>query len=388
MRPIRLALLTGRLKHGGAELQMIALTRELRNRGFRVDIVARSGDGPLDAQAQAAGARVRAIGQRALPGASAAERYSRRLDKHLSWLRLARRERYDVVDAWLHPTDVFAALTRPLTGIPVVAAARIDRLPRWRMGVATRPLYASVNRLTDVVVACADITAADAVRLQRVPADKVRVIRGGVTLPRAFSPDQRRAQRIALQATDADFVIGCVGNFRTMKRHDLLLVAFARILPAYPHLRLVLVGDGDLRPKIEEQIEHLGIGHRVFLTGSATDLPPLYDAFDLFVQASNSEGLPNVLLEAAASRLPIVATAAGGSGEVVRDGETGLLVPIDDEGRLAAALDLSIRDAELRARLSTAARALIEREYGMERFGREYAELYQELLEAKGAMPS
>ena len=162
MRPIRLALLTGRLKHGGAELQMIALTRELRNRGFRVDIVARSGDGPLDAQAQEAGARVRTIGQRALPGASAGERYSRRLDKHLSWLRLARRERYDVVDAWLHPTDVFAALTRPLTGIPVVAAARIDRLPRWRMGLATRPFYASVNRLTDVVVACADITAADA----------------------------------------------------------------------------------------------------------------------------------------------------------------------------------------------------------------------------------
>ena len=362
---------------------MIALSRALTKQGFRVDIVARSGVGPLDDVAREAGARVRDIGQRSPPGTPARERYTRRAGKHARWIGLARREHYDIVDAWLHPTDLFAALSRPLTGIPVVAAARIDRLPRWQVGPATGLLYATVNRLTDVVVACADITAADAIHAQRVPAGKVRVIRAGVELPRPFEAVERRAQRSALGATEGDLLIGCVGNFRTMKRHDLLLDAFARLIARHRHLRLVLVGDGDLRSRIEQQIDQLGIKDRVVLTGSVADLPPLYDAFDLFVQASNSEGLPNVLLEAAAGRLPIVATAAGGSGEVIHDGETGILVPVDDTDKLVAGLDRAIVDADLRRRLGAAARELIERDYGMEKFAQQYADLYRELLEAK-----
>ena len=121
------------------------------------------------------------------------------------------------------------------------------------------------------------------------------------------------------------------------------------------------------------------------LTGSVSDLPPLYDAFDIFVQASNSEGLPNVLLEASASGLPIVATAAGGSVEVVHDGENGLLVPLDDLQRLAAAMRQLIDDAELRRRFGAAAREFVEQNYGNERFVREYAALYRDLLLAKRA---
>ncbi len=111
-------------------------------------------------------------------------------------------------------------------------------------------------------------------------------------------------------------------------------------------------------------------------------MPPLYDAFDMFVQASNSEGLPNVLLEASAAALPIVATAAGGSGEVVRDGETGLLVPIDDPDQLEAAMRRAIADEDLRCRMGSAARSMIERDYGMDRFVGEYAGLYREQLDA------
>ena len=172
-----------------------------------------------------------------------------------------------------------------------------------------------------------------------------------------------------------------------MKRQDLLIDAFAQLVAKHHELRLVLVGDGDLRPHIEQQIERCGLGGRVVLTGSATDLPPLYDAFDLFVQASNSEALPNVLLEASAAALPIVATAAGGSGELVRDGETGLLVPVDNLDYLTSAMHRAISDADLRRRMGAAARAVIERDYGMDRFAREYADLYREQLAAKGAYP-
>jgi glycosyltransferase involved in cell wall biosynthesis len=383
-KEIHIAFLLGRLKSGGAELQMLALTEGLTRQGFRVDFVCRSGAGPLDERARAAGATLQQIGERSSADMPAGTRSARRLAKHLGWITTARRERYDVVDAWLHPTDVFAALSRPLTGIPVVAAGRLNRLPRVSFGPATGPLYRAVNRLTDVVVANAEITAADVVR-QGVPPGRVRVIRAGVELPRPFSAAERRTQRAALGASDDDFLIGCVGNFRSMKRQDLLIAAFARLLPEHRQLRLVLVGDGGLRPRIEEQIAALGLGGHILLTGTASDLPPLYDAFDLFVQASNSEGLPNVLLEASAAALPIVATAAGGSGEVVVDGSTGLLVPVDDLDRLTAAIHRAISDAELRRAMGAAARELVVRDYGMDRFIRAYADLYQEQLMAKRA---
>ncbi len=364
---------------------MIRLARGLAGDGFQVDFVCRAGAGPLDESARDAGATIRLIGERPSPGAARRSLYSQRLAKQIGWISTARRRRYDIVDAWLHPTDFLAALSRPLTGIEVVAAARRDRFPRVKVGPMTRPLYATVNRLTDVVVANSDVVASDVVREQRMSPSRVRVIRAGVDLPGAFSAAERRAHRGALGAIDGDFVVGCVGNFRSMKRQDLLIDAFASLLPKHPNLRLVLVGDGDLRPLIEQQIDGLGIGNRVVLTGSVSDLPPLYDAFDMFVQASNSEGLPNVLLEASASGLPIVATAAGGSVEVVRDGENGLLVPLDDLQRLAAAMRQLIDDAELRRRFGAAAREFVEQNYGNERFVREYAALYRGLLLAKRA---
>jgi glycosyltransferase involved in cell wall biosynthesis len=382
MRTIRLAYLCGRLTVGGAELQMIALTKRLTRQGFRVDFLVRAGAGPLDARARDAGATVRVIGELSSPATPALVRYARRVSKNARWITTARRERYDIVDAWLNPTDVVAALSRPLTRTPVVMAARLGRTPRMRLGPATPQLNAVVHRLIDVLVANAEITAADAIE-EGMPARSVRIIRGGVELPKSFTVAERQAQRAALGATEDEFLIGCVGRFRSMKRQDLLIDALARLLPSHSNLRLVLVGDGELRPKIERHIEALGLGQRVTLFGTATDLPPLYSAFDLVVQASNSEALPNVLLEASASARPIVATAAGGTGEVIRDGVTGLLVPVDDLDSLVSAIDRLVADADLRDRMGAAARALVEHEYGMDRFVREYADLYREQLAAK-----
>jgi glycosyltransferase involved in cell wall biosynthesis len=381
MSQVRLAYLIGRLAPAGAELQMISLIRHLTQDGFDVDVLLRAGSGPLDADARAAGARLRRTGLASPPGTSPSAAYARRLSRPLRFA-LATRGRYDIVDAWLYPADVEAALSRPLTRVPVIMSARLGRSPRDRFGPASGVIDALVNRMTDLVVANARITADDAIR-GGVPRHKVRVIRGGVRLPPSFSAAERRRQRSTLGARDEHFLIGSVGNFRPMKRQDLLLDAFAQLLPDQPQLRLVLVGDGDLRPRLERRIEALGLRGHVHLTGSVADIAPVYDAMDLFVQASNSEGLPNVLLEASAAGLPIVATAAGGSGELVQDDMTGLLVPVDDLDRLARAIRLAVADADLRRRLGAAAREAVERDYGMDRFFGEYAQVYREQLEAK-----
>ena len=185
-------------------------------------------------------------------------------------------------------------------------------------------------------------------------------------------------------AGDEDFVIGYVGNYRNIKRHDLLIDVFAGLARDRPDLRLVLVGEGPMRPAMERQVTALGLGQRVRLHGRELDPRPMYGAFDLVAQASRSEGLPNVLLEAAAAGRPIVATAAGGSGEIVIDGETGLLVPTEDVAALTAALRRALDDPELRQRLGAAARIHVDATFGMARYVREFVDLYEELAAAKG----
>ena len=139
-----------------------------------------------------------------------------------------------------------------------------------------------------------------------------------------------------------------------------------------------------MRPDLERQVVALGLEGRVRLHGTELDPRPMYCAFDLVAQSSMSEGLPNVLLEAASAGRPVVATAAGGSGEIVIDGETGLLVPTEDLHALVAALRHAIEDPDLRRRIGAAARAHVDERFGMARYVREWGDLYEELAESRG----
>jgi glycosyltransferase involved in cell wall biosynthesis len=174
-----------------------------------------------------------------------------------------------------------------------------------------------------------------------------------------------------------------VANYRPVKRLDLLIEAFASIAAAHDRIRLLLVGEGDMRPELERQIDDLGLRNRVLLHGLALDPTPLYGIFDIVVQSSRSEGLPNALLEAAAAGLPIVATNAGGTGEIVTDGVTGLLIPINDARALASALDRVAADRELRLMLGGAARQLAATTFNMDRYVAEFAQLYEDLAARK-----
>ena len=119
------------------------------------------------------------------------------------------------------------------------------------------------------------------------------------------------------------------------------------------------------------------------LHGSEPNPEPLYDGFDIVAQASSREGLPNALLEAGAAGRAIVATDAGGSGEIVLDGRTGLLVPTQDSAALGTALDRLVFDSDLRDRFGSAAREHVARMFGMDRFVAEFVALYEEQVAAK-----
>jgi glycosyltransferase involved in cell wall biosynthesis len=384
VRQLRIAHVIASLMPGGAELQELALAERLSRDRFRIDFLAIAGVGEYDDRAKAADLRVFHVGERAPDDESLVAANRRRTRMALATARTIRREAYDIVDAWLYPADVLAAALRGLTGTPVMLSGRRNIQPHDRFGPFGGLVDRIVDRRTDAVVANSAAAAEFAVRSHHTTRSKLRIIRNGVELADPPTVEVRDLWRRRIGATDAEFVIGCVGNYRDIKRHALLIDAFATLAAERSDLRLVLVGEGDMRPDLERQVAALGLGDRVRLHGTELNPRPMYGAFDVVVQASMSEGLPNVLLEAAGAARPIVATAAGGSGEIVIDGETGLLVPVEDLEALTRALRRAIEDPDLRQRLGPAARAHVHATFGMARYVREWGDLYEELAASKG----
>lgn len=384
VRRLRVAYVPARLSPGGAERQMLALAERLPRDRFEPELLILSGAGVYDERARAAGVRIRSVGQAPAPGTGLPSRVRQRARKAARFMATVRAGKFDIVDAWLYPSDVLAALTRPITRTPVVITGRRNVDPQEYFGPVERGVAALVGRLTDIVVANSEAAASYAVDVGGVAPEKIRIIRNGVVVHPPASAEARLASRRVFGVDSVDnIVIGCVANYSPVKRHQLLIEAFAALPDPGRTMRLVLVGEGPLRPTLERQVRDLGLEARVRLHGSELDPEPLYAAFDIVVQASSREGLPNALLEAAASGRAIVATAAGGSGEIVLDGQTGLLVPVEDQTSLVNALRNLVSDADLRRRLGGAARERTATMFGMDRFVAEFASLYEEQAASK-----
>jgi glycosyltransferase involved in cell wall biosynthesis len=173
-----------------------------------------------------------------------------------------------------------------------------------------------------------------------------------------------------------------VGRLRPPKDFETLLRALA-LLPA-DAFDAAIVGDGPQRAELEALRTQLGLEDRVRLEGDRRDVPAVLADADAFVLSSRSEGLPVSVLEAMAAGLPVVASAVGGVGELVVDGETGMLVPPADAEALAAALATIVADPALRRRLGEAGHGRAEELFDLEAFRRAHVALYARELERAG----
>lgn len=188
--------------------------------------------------------------------------------------------------------------------------------------------------------------------------------------------------RAALGLSPEHIAIGAVGRLEPQKRFDLLMEAFAAVLRQQPNARLIIAGDGSLRDALHEQRARLGLLHQVILTGHVDDVKQLHHAFDLFVQASDYEGTPNAVLEAMAMENPIVATEAGGTAELVYDGEHGRIIPIGRIDRLIEGMTAALADPAATRAMADRARARVEGELSFETRVRRVESIYREMMGA------
>ncbi len=238
-------------------------------------------------------------------------------------------------------------------GIPWIAFHHGYTAEDLKMRLFNRLDRFSLPRARGVVTVC-DAFARD---LQRygIPVERLHVLHNSLDPRWAERPGVAEGAA-ALRASwrGKGPVLLCVGRFSKEKGHAILLDALERLKSASA-FQLVLIGDGVLRQAMEEQVRSHRLESFVVFAGQKSDVRPYFEAADMLVLPSLSEGSPNVLLEAMAAQLPIIATRAGGVCEIVSDGETALVVPTGDAVELAKSIERMIEDAELRNRLATQA---------------------------------
>lgn len=175
-------------------------------------------------------------------------------------------------------------------------------------------------------------------------------------------------------------VIGKVAVFRSQKRLWLWVEVALAILKECPETHFLLVGDGEWRDRILDQIRRSGMQEHFHWVGVQKQVIPYLSIMDIYLSSSEFEGLPIAMLEAMSCEVPVVATRAGGIGEVIQDGVQGYLTEIDEWKKLADYCILMIRDADSRMKMAKSARSRVIEKFSMRRMVSELEEVYREVL--------
>lgn len=325
---------------GGQEIRILEEARGLIERGHEVSLVC-----PPEARILTESSRFGVpavalpIGRKNFAGLFA-------LRRHLRVLRPEVVNTHSSTDSWL------AALAcASLTDAPPIVRTRHISAPvhpgwttRWLYRNASSRIVTTGERLREELIHDLDLAPE---RIVSVPT--------GVDLAR-YAPADRQTARHQLGLPETACIVGIVATLRSWKGHRYLLDAFSRL--TLPDLHLVVVGDGPGRDNIRQQALDLGIHERMTQPGNQRDVAPWLAALDIFALPSYAnEGVPQAIMQAMSTGLPVVSTPVGSIAEIVADGVTGLIVPPRDTDALTEALERLCRSSELRTKLGQAALA-------------------------------
>ncbi|KEO83302.1 glycosyltransferase [Tumebacillus flagellatus] len=214
-----------------------------------------------------------------------------------------------------------------------------------------------------------------------MPKDKLSVIHNALELPEEPVAHQPVTNLRELIGVDEDVtIVGTVARLHPVKGHTYLLKAIRKIVQERQDVVFPWIGEGDLHQELEREAKELGVDSYIKFMGFRKDVPDLLPQLDVFVLPSLSEGLSVAILEALAVGVPMIATAVGGTPEVITDGVDGLLVPSANPDALAEAVCLLVKNTELRERLAKAGQEMVFRRFALSRLVQETTDLYKNLL--------
>jgi glycosyltransferase involved in cell wall biosynthesis len=296
------------------------------------------------------------------------------------FVRYLRHHRIDIVNSHLFYATMFAVPLAVWAEVP----SRVETThgpELWRTSWWTRSAW--LDRLVETAVTL-NIAVSEANRrylstVKRYPAHKLRVVYNGRDLsrytawPQAELDDLRRFHGLSESAR----IVACIARLEEQKGHCYLLKALPPVIRAFPDLRLLLLGDGSLRPALEAQTRELGLASNVIFAGFSKSVAAYYHLAEFIVLPSLYEGLPLAAIEAGASSRALLGTAVDGTTEVIQHGRTGILTPAASPPALSEAMMDLLRDPEMARRLGAAARQQAERRFSIDAQLAETSRLYE-----------
>ena len=308
----------------------------------------------------------------------------RRISRLLRLYRFIHDARPAIVHAWLFHAVFASRLIARMTGVPIVISARRninlgsplrEKLNRWTAG------------LDDRVIAVSEAARRIEIGRTGVSAEKVIVIPNGVEVRHRIRSCEsgRSGFRSRFGFPSESRVIATAGRLHPSKGIDDFLRAAAIVSRRHPEARFIIAGDGPERAALEQLSIELGLAPTTLFLGNLRniDLCVLLTGIDIFALASREEGMPNAVLEAMATALPVVATAIGGTPEIIEHDVSGLLIPPGDVGALAASIEALLENPAKAAAMATAARHRVAESFSIETMVRRTQDLYEELLREK-----
>lgn len=361
---------------GGGEKALLELVKRLDRDKYRVVVCAVGQGGPLESEFRKHADRVVVFQKKS--------KFDITLVMKVA--RLMREEKTDIVQTTLFYADVIGAMAAHLTKVPVVIS--------WQTAVALPTGHLKDDRfrhteshrfavrVMDTIIAVSEDVKSYFVEKRGIEGEKIVVIPYGVNLD-LYHRRENQAKRGELELGPSDPVVGVVGHLTEVKGHSYLIDAAPKVCRAFPDVKFLFAGCGPLQKDLELKIRNLNLTSNFRFLGVRRDMPELLNILDVFVLPSLFEGLPNVILEAMASAIPVVASAVGGIPEVVEDGVTGLLVPPTDSDGLANAIIRLLKDKKAAVKMGQSGRKRVEADYSIDVEVERIQALYEALYEAK-----
>lgn len=367
MQPLRIVYLIGQLGLGGSEKQLYLLLKNMDGKRFERHVVVfnPSPNYTLDEDLRQAGVKVHTV-----PTNCAG------IGRRMLWIyQLLRQVRPHVLHSWSIHDNAYAGVVGALAGVP-------RRLGSVRGSLASRDfkqfswlvrwliLHSVQGHLVNSKAIASEL------RLARVPGNRIRV------LPNCVEIRQPQESVTLVEVSPNSRLVGMVANLRREKNYTMFVRGLAKVLPVFPDVYGVMVGqpilasDPEVPDQIRAEIEALGVQRRVLVNGFHANVAAILPNFEIFCLTSDFEGTPNAVLEAMAAGLPVIATRVGGIPRIVEDGITGLLVEPGDVNGFADALCVLLTQPEKARQMGLAGRKWVEREFSCEKIIPAFEEYY------------
>jgi glycosyltransferase involved in cell wall biosynthesis len=388
-QPLRVLRAITRLNIGGPAIHVILLTRGLQNDRFRSVLVSgleAPDEGSMRDLAVQYGVRPRALAELGREVSPPND-----LRAVLKMYRLIRASRPHIVHTHMAKAGTAGRVAARLAGVPIVVHTYHGHTFHSYFGPAKTRLFLEIERTlaryTDRIVAVGEGQRHEIAAYGVAPLQRIVSIPLGLEIERLLDAERERGKlKAELGLNGHSKLVGIVARLVPIKAHEVFLEAATSVLEVEPETRFLVIGDGERRYELEALARRLGIGGAVRFLGWRADMKQVYADLDVVALSSNNEGSPVALIEAMAAGRPIVATAVGGVGEVVRDGETGRLVPPRNPGALAEGMVDLLRDRERAERFGLAGRAYVYPRHAASRLVADVERLYTDLGREKGLL--